>query len=58
MKADHAMASGQQVRRDFTIFTDTQVAMSRIENDYPGPGQDMAVKVPDLASCYTGRATP
>lgn len=33
-----------------TIFTGSQAAMRRIQNDAPRPGQDMAIEIIELAS--------
>lgn len=36
--------------RSFTILTDTQAAIVRIQSDAPGPGQDMAAEAVGLAN--------
>ena len=35
--------------RAYTIFTDSTAAMTRVVSDGPGPGQEMAVRVIELA---------
>ena len=44
MKGIHHLASRHCNRRGFTILTDLQAAISRIQPDAPRPGQDMAQK--------------
>ena len=51
--------------QDFTLFTDSKVAMTRMENDAPGPGQDIAIgaiepawRLVDQGNTVTLRWTP
>lgn len=37
-----------------TIFADSQAAMTRIGNDPPGPGQDLAIRITELATTLYG----
>lgn len=45
----HFLASRQQSGQDFTIFTDWQAAMTRIQSDAPGSDQDTASEAVELA---------
>ena len=37
------------LQRNFTILTDSQEAMDHTRSDAPGPGQDMAIEIIELA---------
>ena len=50
IEAIHLLASRQQTGQVFTIFTDSQAAMTRIESVARGAGQDMAIEIIHLTS--------
>lgn len=50
MTAIHLLTSRLQTGQAFTIVTDSQAAMKRVETDSPGSGRDMAIEIIDLAS--------
>ena len=50
MRGIHSPASRHRTGKDFAILSDSQAAMRRIQSDEPGPRQDMAAKIIELAS--------
>ena len=50
MRDIHRLASRLCSRKDFTILTDSQIAIERIQSDAPGPGQDTAIEIIEFAS--------
>lgn len=41
--------------KDYTVFTDSVATMTRVISDAPGPGQDLAIRIIDLAQEIVSR---
>ena len=49
MRSLHHLASHRRRRELYTISSNSQAAMRRVQSDAPGPGQDIAMEIIDLS---------